>query len=96
MAQSLRGTANTIVVEGYASASDKDKNAASLDRANRMREQLVRNGVDPNKVVAVGKGEQQGRASGARIVEEPSAPIERAAPVAAAVAAPPAGKSDSK
>ena len=72
MAQSLRGTSNTIVVEGYASAADKDKNAASLDRANRMREQLVRNGVDPNKVVAVGKGEQQGRVGGARVVEEPN------------------------
>ena len=73
MAQSLRGTANTIVVEGYASATDKDKNAASLDRANRMREQLVRNGVDPSKVVAVGKGEQLGRVGGARVVEEPNA-----------------------
>jgi hypothetical protein len=72
MAQSLRGTSNTIVVEGYASANDKDKNAASLDRANRLREQLVRNGVDPSKVVALGKGEQQGRGGGARIVEAPS------------------------
>ncbi|MDB4982437.1 MAG: hypothetical protein JWM82_3189, partial [Myxococcales bacterium] len=78
MAQSLRGTANTIVVEGYASAADKDKNAASLDRANRMREQLVRNGVDPNKVVAVGKGEQQGRFGGARVVEEPNAQTQTA------------------
>ena len=78
MAQSLRGTANTIVVEGYASAADKDKNAASLDRANRMREQLVRNGVDPNKVVAVGKGEQQGRLGGARVVEEPNAQAQAA------------------
>ena len=74
MAQSLRGTAGTIVVEGYASAADKDKNAASLDRANRLREQLVRNGVDPSKVVALGKGEQQGRGGGARIVEAPSQP----------------------
>jgi hypothetical protein len=72
MAQSLRGTRNTIVVEGYASAADKDKNAASLDRANRLREQLVRNGVDPNQVVALGKGEQQGRAGGARVVEAPN------------------------
>ena len=71
MAQSLRGTANTIVVEGYASSADKDKNAASLDRANKLRDQLVRNGLDPNKVVALGKGEQQGRGGGARIVEAP-------------------------
>lgn len=72
MAQSLRGTSNTIVVEGYASSADKDKNAASLERANRLREQLVRNGVDPNKVVALGKGEQQGRVGGARVVEAPA------------------------
>lgn len=72
MAQSLRGTASTIVVEGYASAADKDKNAASLDRANRLRDQLVRNGMDPNKVVALGKGEQQGRTGGARVVEAPA------------------------
>jgi hypothetical protein len=73
MAQSLRGTANTIVVEGYASAADKDKNVASLDRANRLRDQLVRNGVDPSQVIALGKGEQQGRAGGARVVEAPAA-----------------------
>jgi outer membrane protein OmpA-like peptidoglycan-associated protein len=71
MAQSLRGTSNTIVVEGFASSADKDKNAASLERANRLRDQLVRNGVDPSKVVALGKGEQQGRGGGARIVEAP-------------------------
>lgn len=71
MAQSLRGSANTIVVEGFASSNDKDKNAASLERANRLRDQLVRNGMDPNKVVALGKGEQQGRGGGARVVEAP-------------------------
>ena len=71
MAQSLKGSSNTIVVEGYASSNDKDKNASSLERANRLRDQLVRNGVDPSKVVALGKGEQQGRAGGARVVEAP-------------------------
>ena len=71
MAQALRGTSNTIVVEGYASSADKDKNAASLDRANKLRDQLVRNGLNPNQVVALGKGEQQGRGGGARVVEAP-------------------------
>jgi hypothetical protein len=78
MAQSLRASQGTIVVEGYASAADKDKNAASLDRANRLREQLVRNGVDPSKVVALGKGEQQGRGGGARVVEEPNQQMQAA------------------
>ncbi len=69
MAQSLRAAQGQIVVEGYATTNDKDKNAASLDRANRLRDQLVRNGVDPSKVIALGKGEQTGRAGGARVVE---------------------------
>ncbi len=69
MAASLRGTSKTLIVEGYAAQGDDDKMAASLERANRLREQLVRNGVDPNRVIAMGKGEQQGRAGGARVVE---------------------------
>jgi hypothetical protein len=68
-AQSARASANTIIVEGYAAPNDKDKNASSLDRANRLREQLVRDGVDPNRVVAIGKGEVTGRNGGARVVE---------------------------
>lgn len=75
MAQSLRASqqSNTIVVEGYAAPTDKDKSSASLERANRLRDQLVRNGIDPNKIVALGKGEQAGRAGGARVVEAPLA-----------------------
>ncbi len=60
---------NQIIVEGYAANTDKDKVNASLDRANRLRDQLVRQGVDPNRIVAVAKGEQTGRNGGARIVE---------------------------
>ncbi|MEO6573973.1 MAG: DUF4139 domain-containing protein, partial [Polyangiaceae bacterium] len=55
VARSLQNTTNQIVIEGFATAGDGDKQAASLDRANKMREQLVRNGVDPSKVVAVGR-----------------------------------------
>ena len=65
----LKQTKNQVIVEGYASKDDGDKFAASLERANRVREQLIRRGVDPNRVVAVGQGEQAGRASGVRIVE---------------------------
>jgi hypothetical protein len=69
MAQSIQASGNVAVIEGYAASGDKDKHAASLERANKLREQLVRNGVDPNRVVAVGRGEQAGRSGGARIVE---------------------------
>ncbi len=67
----LKGSKNAIVVEGYANADDKDKMTASLGRANRMRERLLRDGVDPNRVVAVGKGAVAGRNGGVQVVEQP-------------------------
>lgn len=69
MARALQSTKNQIIVEGYADATDGDKYAASLDRANRVREQLLRNGISPERVVAVGQGQQSGRKGGVRIVE---------------------------
>ena len=75
MVRQFKNSSTPIVVEGYADQGDKDKYAASLERANRTREQLIRNGVDPNRVVAVGNGEQSGRAGGVRIVEAPPKPV---------------------
>lgn len=70
MASALRADAQKqIVVEGYAADGDEDKMSASLQRANRLRDQLVRNGVDASRIVALGKGEQTGRSGGARVVE---------------------------
>jgi outer membrane protein OmpA-like peptidoglycan-associated protein/flagellar biosynthesis chaperone FliJ len=71
MARQLKNSGAPIVVEGWADHADGDKYAASLERANRTREQLVRNGVDPSRIVAVGNGEQAGHAGGVRIVEAP-------------------------
>jgi OmpA family/Domain of unknown function (DUF4139) len=65
----IQQSKNQVVIEGYADKSDGDKFAASLERANRVREQLIRRGVDPSRVVAVGQGEKSGRAGGVRIVE---------------------------
>jgi len=79
MARNLRTSPHQIVVEGYADARDGDKIQASLERANRAREQLVRAGVDPNKVVAVGNGWQADKSAGVRIVEAPAAPVGQAA-----------------
>jgi len=75
LAGALRNSRNQVVVEGYADKGDADKYKASLERANRAREQLIRGGLDPSQVVAVGNGEQAGRQGGVRIVE---APVEEA------------------
>ena len=82
----MKSESGPILIEGYAAPGDADKQAASLERANRVREKLVRDGVDPSRVVAVGKGEEAGHAAGARIVEGPAAQAPKAASAASATA----------
>ena len=94
IARRVRSEQGAILIEGYAGPADADKQAASLERANRVREKLVRDGVDPSRVVAVGKGEELGHAAGARVVEAPVAePAKTEAPAAAAAALDPIGTS---
>src|SRR5262249_44210179 len=69
LADRLRQSNAQVVVEGYADTSDGDKNAASLGRANRAREQLIRAGIAPDRIAAVGKGVEPGRAAGVRVIE---------------------------
>ena len=69
LAQALRQQPGQVMVEGFADAGDSDKASASLDRANRARDALIRQGVPAEKVVAVGRGEQAGQRGGVRVVE---------------------------
>ena len=69
LAARLRSTATPVVVEGYAGDADGDKFAASLNRANQMRDELVRRGIAAGRVVAVGNGLKPGRGAGVRVVE---------------------------
>jgi hypothetical protein len=70
-ARRIQASNKNYVVEGYADVKDSDKQAASLERANRAREQLIRSGVDPNRIVAIGSGEKVGRKGGVSIAEAP-------------------------
>ncbi|NUN16457.1 MAG: DUF4139 domain-containing protein [Myxococcales bacterium] len=70
LAGRIQGSAGTVVIEGYADGKDEDKTRSSLDRANRVREQLIRQGVAPDKVVAVGNGVGHTKRGGVRIVEQ--------------------------
>jgi len=72
MARAIAASPTTIFhVEGYASVADPNKQQGSLARANRLREQLIAAGVNPKQLVAVGRGEREGRSGGARVVEAP-------------------------
>jgi hypothetical protein len=57
LSQDIKSGAHRIRIEGYAQAGDGNPQQASLDRANAMRDQLIQNGVDANRidVVATGK-----------------------------------------
>ncbi len=67
----LRANNNRVVIEGYAGKDDGDKNAASLERANKLRDQLIQNGIAPDRVAAVGVGERAGQKAGVRVVQPP-------------------------
>ncbi len=69
LADRARRSPNTIIIEGYAAKDDADKQGAALARANKVRERLVRDGVDPNRIVAVAKGERD--KGGVQVVETP-------------------------
>jgi len=77
-ARAIQASHKNFVVEGYADSKDTDKYAASLDRANRAREQLIRSGVSPSQIVAVGSGEKQGHHGGVSVEEAPPAPAQGA------------------
>lgn len=73
MAKQIQAARGQIVIEGFAKADEQEKETAALDRANVLREELIKNGVDPNKVVAVSRGFQSGFDGGARVLE--AAPV---------------------
>lgn len=74
-AYKLATSKKPVVVEGFATDADVDKAGASLERAGRVRLQLIARGVPPENIVAVGKGLVPGKNGGVRIVEvTPKAP----------------------
>jgi hypothetical protein len=96
LVQRLQNERGIVTIEGYAAPTDGDKQSASLDRANKLRQRLVDSGVDASRLVAVGKGEQAGHNGGARVLEAEAktpAPNQPAPPVPNAGALDPIGTS---
>lgn len=81
LAKNIKGTRRTVVIEGYADASESDAPARSADRANLMRNQLIERGVPPAQVKIAAKGAVAGRRAGVRVVAAAVAPGEDKKPV---------------
>ncbi|MEM9695623.1 MAG: DUF4139 domain-containing protein, partial [Myxococcota bacterium] len=56
LTRKLQNRNRRIRIEGYASTKDDRPGRASLARANRLRDELIANGVKPEQVEAVGTG----------------------------------------
>lgn len=83
-AHQLASSGKSYVVEGFATEADKDAVSASLDRATKLRNQLVARGVAPERIVAVGKGLVPGKNGGVRIVEVASKDVTKVIATSAA------------
>lgn len=64
----LRRQKGTIIIEGYARAGEARARARALDRANMMRNRLIRDGVAPARVKVVARGAVTGRRAGVRVI----------------------------
>ncbi|MCO4760358.1 MAG: DUF4139 domain-containing protein [Myxococcales bacterium] len=68
LSSQLRRHRGTIVIEGYAKAGEARAIDRALDRANVMRNRLIRDGIAPARVKVVAKGAVAGRRAGVRVI----------------------------
>ena len=79
LADQLNHTGGKIIIEGYAGAGERDAQQVSSDRANWLRNELIREGVAPARLEVAAKGRVEGQAGGVRLVQtEPAASPELA------------------
>jgi hypothetical protein len=71
MAESLRRRGETVVIEGFADATDADPRASSLQRAHTLRNQLIKEGVPPAQLQVASRGVVPGQKAGVRLVAQP-------------------------
>jgi hypothetical protein len=68
MAQKLSQARGQITIEGYARKGERAPRDRALDRANTLRNALIKQGIAPARIKVAAKGVVAGRGSGARVV----------------------------
>ncbi|PKN55385.1 MAG: hypothetical protein CVU56_21625 [Deltaproteobacteria bacterium HGW-Deltaproteobacteria-14] len=76
LAAQLNRSSGKVMIEGYAGEGERDAELRSSDRANWLRNELIREGVAPARLEVVAKGKVEGQGAGVRLVqaEEPGSP----------------------
>lgn len=72
LAESLRKRSSNVVIEGYAAGGESDASAKALERANNLRNQLIKQGVPPAQIQVAARGAVAGQKAGVRLVEQPA------------------------
>jgi hypothetical protein len=67
LAKQLQSTTDSVVIEGYASNTERDAEGKSLDRANRLRNELIAQGVAPMRLSVVARGNVSGKSAGVEL-----------------------------
>jgi len=57
LTRQLQSSNQRVRIEGYAQTGDKDRRMESLNRANRLRNRLIAEGIPASQIEAVGTGE---------------------------------------
>lgn len=68
MADKLAQAPGQIVIEGYARKGERAPQARALDRANTLRNALIKEGVAPARIKVAARGVVAGHGSGVRVV----------------------------
>lgn len=74
LAESLRQRGDTLVIEGFAEPGEPDPQMRAVERANVLRNQLIKEGVPPAQVQAQGRGVVAGQKAGVRLVAAATPP----------------------
>ncbi|TNF32257.1 MAG: hypothetical protein EP329_10865 [Deltaproteobacteria bacterium] len=69
LADRLKQTGGQVIIEGYAAAGERNAEQVSNDRANWLRNELIREGVAPARLEVQAKGHVDGQAGGVRLVQ---------------------------
>jgi len=69
LAERLNRSGGKVIIEGYAAAGERNADQVSSDRANWLRNELIREGVAPARLEVQAKGHVQGQTGGVRLVQ---------------------------